>query len=710
MDQLQFARVGERFQMGGIAYRIEKYFRDDQTLEIYNLGLKRRSTMAMEELVSLWNEGKLCFEIVGRNAKGEGDGGEDAYVSRIVDFSTLPEDKRLLAKKWYEWIHPLLAMAPSTRSKAFLKSYCESLFQNMVNQVAPDEKERLIQLRESGRRLPAEFLVTPRKLQQLMTHFNASGGDIRSLVDRSDERGGKRGHRLNAHLEALIQQVIDDYYLQPPKPNDDSAWKKIQEQFKKENMYWPESDRVLPSRATVYRRIWAIDPMLKLERRYGKTVVNNFGGRLVGKGMAPLMPMERVAIDHYIPKLIVLDDDLRIPIGPGTISAEICESTRVMPGISFGWDPPSYLGVMDCLYQGIRPKLDVKEKFGTQHDYIGYGLPGTLITDNGKEFKGISLEDAALQLKFGLEHNQAFSPFLKGKIERWFHTLFDDVIINIPGTVFGHIFDGDGYDAKNYACVTLSAFKQILTKYIVDEYHYQPHRGLHGKTPAEAWEAGIQKGWWPALPPNLDELHVLLGRKFRRTIQHYGIDFENIRYQNTQSEALANLRKRLMQKSEGTDRLVTLKVDPNNLGSVYVYDAIETRSYIQLQAIDAPEEYDPEGLSLWAHRAIVKFRNAVNADKNQRNQISLNQARGQLNQIVESEFAKTSSLRKKSHNKRFLAGSKPDVAATSHPYTDLLPPPPGDWLESAVGEPVEPPQPPQPVGAYAEPEVWEVKS
>jgi len=134
--------------------------------------------------------------------------------------------------------------------------------------------------------------------------------------------------------------------------------------------------------------------------------------------------MERVAIDHHITNLILLDDELRIPIGPGTITAMICEATRVMPGITVGNDPPGHAGMMECLYAGIPPKPEIKEKYHTKHDYFAYGLPETLVTDNGKEFIGTSLEDAALQLKFTIEHNAAFSPFLKGKIERWFHTLF----------------------------------------------------------------------------------------------------------------------------------------------------------------------------------------------------------------------------------------------------------------------------------------------
>ena len=711
MKNQQLFNIGDRFQVDGVAYRMEKLFPENGTVEVYNLGVGRHKTMSFEEILALWNSGKLLFEIKGLTIKDDNNGNNPVFRPRIVDFSTLPESQRVLAKIRLEQIQPLLKMAPSDRTTEFMDQYSDSLFQGLINRKSPEEKEKLLELKKNKKRLPAEFSVSPKQLRRHLKLFIDSRGDIRSLIDCTKERGGKGKTKLSPHVEALIQRAINEFYLKPNKENVKGVFKQFKDLFEKEKWFWPEHERIMPSRPTFYRRIRSIDLKIKLEYRYGKDVSEKCGGRLVGKGLAPLMPMERVAIDHYITKLIILDDDLRIPIGPGTISAMICEATRVMPGLSVGWDPPSYLGVMDCLYQGIRPKLDIKEKFHTQHDYLGYGLPGTLVTDNGKEFIGTSLEDAALQLKFTLEHNDAFSPFLKGKIERWFHTLFDDLIIYIPGATFAHIFDTDVYDAKKYACVTLSAFKRILTTYVCDQYHYQPHRGLYGKTPAEAWEAGIQKGWWPALPPNIDELHVLLGRKFRRSIQHYGIDFENIRYQNTESEVLINLRKKLLQQPDGPGRLVTVKVDPHNLGSIFVYDHIDTKKYVELQAQD-PAEYHPEGLSLWAHRAIVKFRNKVNADKNRRNEINLSQARDQLSQIVQEEFEKTSSLRKKSKNERFVSETKPEVVSTTpHPYTNLLPTSSmPDKPESKAPNSPKRPKTATNITDAGEPVVWEVVS
>ena len=75
-------------------------------------------------------------------------------------------------------------------------------------------------------------------------------------------------------------------------------------------------------------------------------------------------------------------------------------------GYYLGFEPPSDLAVMECLYEAKQPK-NVASQHGTaQDEWLAFGISGELVTDRGKEFKGASLQDACdsldIRLNIGL--------------------------------------------------------------------------------------------------------------------------------------------------------------------------------------------------------------------------------------------------------------------------------------------------------------------
>jgi putative transposase len=159
----------------------------------------------------------------------------------------------------------------------------------------------------------------------------------------------------------------------------------------------------------------------------------------------------------------------------------------------------------------------------------------------------------------------------------------------------------------------------MLHIFLVDIYAERFHRGLNG-IPARRWEELTQHGFAPALPPNAEELLILLGRTATRVIHHYGIQFMSLRYN---CDELVPLRTRLKGKK------AKIKYHPADLSCLHVYDPFG-RQYIRVPALD--QGYT-QGLSLWKHRVI---RRAVLSERDKVDIVALGRAKRKIQEIVEA--------------------------------------------------------------------------
>ena len=119
-------------------------------------------------------------------------------------------------------------------------------------------------------------------------------------------------------------------------------------------------------------------------------------------------------------------------------------------------------------------------------------------------------------------------PSFKGKIERFFGTFNRGIAHGIPGTSFSNIFEKDDYDPSKHAVVKFSTVKWIVRKWITDVYHQEIHRALQ-TTPARMWATSIR----PEdirLPDESTHFDAVMGRVYRRVLNHKGIEFEGLFY------------------------------------------------------------------------------------------------------------------------------------------------------------------------------------
>ena len=80
---------------------------------------------------------------------------------------------------------------------------------------------------------------------------------------------------------------------------------------------------------------------------------------------------------------LVLDDEDDLPLGRLTFTHCLDMATRYPLGYYMGFEPPGVLAVMECLYHAILPKEGTRERYGTEHEWLGHGVPAVLVVDNG---------------------------------------------------------------------------------------------------------------------------------------------------------------------------------------------------------------------------------------------------------------------------------------------------------------------------------------
>jgi len=502
------------------------------------------------------------------------------HAPQNLDLAGYDEHQRQIAQYRLSVIEPLLKLRHKERSDKYLSQYIAALQQNQD----VTQPRKLLNL------------LSVRSIRRWIKDYVESGNDIRVLIPNLTARGGKDKSRIDSEAEVLVEQVLKELYLQRTTITIDELVWELARQIRELNSQLPTVEQLkVPSRATVGRRIQALDIELKLEAKKGKYAARRLTTQY-GEMVEPTVPLERLEIDHTLLDVLVIDPVDNLVLGRPTLTFCMDVATRLPVGYSISFDPPSYTTVMECLTRGILPKTELCRLYETKHDWPIYGIPYKLVTDNGREFIGKDLEDACRCLGILLEHMPVRTPQFKGTIERHLGTISRILIHAIPGTTFSNVKDKGDYDSVQEACITLDDLDKALCLFLVDVYPFTFHRGI-GTTPYSRFQALTKDGFMPRLPQSKDDLLVLLGRVEERTIQPYGIEFEGLRYNGPN---LSGLRQHAKGKK------VRFKYDPRDISRIHVLDE-RVPTYLEVPAVS--QKY-AAGLSLWKHQVILRFARA----------------------------------------------------------------------------------------------------
>lgn len=121
---------------------------------------------------------------------------------------------------------------------------------------------------------------------------------------------------------------------------------------------------------------------------------------------------------------------------------------------------------LTVMFSVMRCFMELKKLYGIQFEEV--------ITDNGKEFGGVNLkhkekhpfERMLIEMEVKHRYTQFYRPQTNGKIERFWRTMEEDLIIDTD-------FDSE------------EELKEELLKYVFYYNEHRPHQGIEGKKPIE---------------------------------------------------------------------------------------------------------------------------------------------------------------------------------------------------------------------------------
>ena len=242
-----------------------------------------------------------------------------------------------------------------------------------------------------------------------------------------------------------------------------------------------------------------------------------------------------VALDLYS-RVIV---GLRLsPVSTKSVDAAVVLYEALVPdtvrGTGGGLLP--YAGVPEVLVIEAPPTDCDAEAAGVAR---AAGLPGVaaeaIVVDHGKVYLSEHLLGVCARLGVSVAPARPLTPTDKAAIERFFKTLREQLLAALPGYKGPDIYSR-GKDPEGCAYFFIDELETVIRQWITGMYHQRPHAGLVDPavpgldlSPAEMFDHGVTRAGRLRVPSRPDLVFDLLPVAWR-TIQHYGVEVNGLRY------------------------------------------------------------------------------------------------------------------------------------------------------------------------------------
>lgn len=464
---------------------------------------------------------------------------------------------------------------------------------------------------------------SPRMVRQWDRLWLAGGRDIRALVPFTWKKGNRTA-RLPKWMVEEIDRAIDEVYATRPSGSEADARRRaqtlIRERALRDGRTIPDfGQKDVVGRNVIARALKHREQYDLIEKRLGKAEADRLLAA-VGTGPQGDWPLAEVEADHTLLDIIVIDPATGAILGRPWLTALIDRYSRCIIGFHIGFHPPSWTSLMQAIQHAVMPKGEWLAALGGIHEaYPCHGVPDRLFTDGGRDFLSNSMRALEAAVNMKLVPLPRRRGDLKGKIERWFGTLEQQVVHVIPGTTLSNVVVRKDYDAEGNAVMSLAQLRWVVAKWIVDVYHQEPHSAT-GEAPAERWRRGLPL-CGEKLPPPKELIAPLTGIADRRVLTREGIRYKGLRWN---SNAFSRLRNKL-----GLDAEVDIRIDPLDLTHAYVFDA-KARKWIEGDLMTE----DVEVGETLHHYEVVKKRGRETREPGESKKASVARARGEIFEFV----------------------------------------------------------------------------
>ena len=429
---------------------------------------------------------------------------------------------------------------------------------------------------EARKALAERLHLSDRQVGRKLKRFEEVKTVEAALPERRGPRAGST--RLHANVEVLLRKEIERLLAVSPSITAREVHGLVTAQLR--------TGQRPPGIATVVRRLRQARKNLDLLpspiREEAKYRVKPLQHR-----DKATFPLELVQIDHTVVDVHLVHPLTRRPIGRPVLTLMVDEGTRVVLGMNLSLEAPSRLAVGLCLLHGVQQKDEWLAELG-EPDLIwpGYGLPRSILSDNGSEFHAASLRMSCEQYGIGLRYRPPGDPAVGGLIERAIGTMMGRLRL-LPGASYSELLHKAPRRADKLARMTLGELTHYLALQ-VSIYHQTHHTGL-GMTPAKAWELGWKVNGVVGAPrlvdPHAFRMSFLPGA--RRHVVRGAVRLWNLTY------AAPELRS--------VDGAHMARYDPRDMSRIYV--EVDGGHAIAPLADPALSPF-----SLWEARALRKHR------------------------------------------------------------------------------------------------------
>ncbi|HAU3594268.1 TPA: DDE-type integrase/transposase/recombinase [Legionella pneumophila] len=365
--------------------------------------------------------------------------------------------------------------------------------------------------------------ISIRTLHRWIKQYKENGLEGLKLKIRND-KGSYR------ELSENLAQVIEGLALQKPKRTVAAIHRQI--------VRYAQDNRLpIPSYAIVSKIINNISPdLISLAHDGIKPYQQKYDLLYIREALRSNQIWQA---DHTLLDIYVLDDCGNIKRPWLTIIMD--DYSRAIAGYYLSFNAPSSLQTSLAFHQAIWIK--------NEKQWLVCGIPEIMYTDHGCDFTSHHIEEVCATLKIQLIFSTIGKPRGRGKIERFFSTINQRVLQDLPSYV------QQGTSVKKSECLTLEELELKLKSFILDEYNTQPHSTTK-IAPLIRWQSNH---FLPLLPETKELLDLLLLTVTKpRRVHRDGIKFQGFRYFST---TLAGF----------VGEHVIIRYDPRDLAEIRVF-------------------------------------------------------------------------------------------------------------------------------------------